>query len=48
MKFEIFYVLIFLINFLHAQSEEENMIKKSKVLACIALTKARMAKDSVN
>ena len=27
--------------------DEEKMIKKTKILACIAVTKARMAKDTV-
>jgi hypothetical protein len=33
---------------LNDMDNEEEMIKKTKVLACIAITKARMAQDSVN
>jgi hypothetical protein len=52
MKMNIFLLtLFFTIKLISCQldnmDDEEAMLKKSKVLACIAITKARMAKDVV-
>lgn len=53
MKNNIFWLsLLFIIKSISSQIDdmdnEEAMLKKSKVLACIAITKARMAKDVVS
>lgn len=52
MKFNLFILSIFVIFCLVACQIEnmapEEMTKKTKVLGCIAITKARMSQDTVN